>query len=303
MARKPRIEIEGGLYHLIVRGNHKEDIFLEERDYRKFLELLQKYYKKFDFALYAYVLMRNHFHLLVEKGYTSISSIMQGLNQSYTQYFNKKYHKTGHLFQGRYKSILCDKNSYFLHLVRYIHLNPVRAEIVSSPDEYRWSSHHIYMGRIKSEIINRMFVLGLFSEDLEKATKQYEKFIIDGMGVVDKDFEKGTYIGDKESIENVKKELHSIPVIQLSLDTITDFVCKSTGIEKEKLFLISRNRISARARGMVGYLARQFGGYTVTEIGQYLHKGIAAISYMIIKVEENIPEELIQEFKEKYLNT
>lgn len=111
------------------------------------------------------------------------------------------------------------------------------------------------MGKVKKEFINKKSILDLFSKDLNEAIQRYENFIMDGMSIVTKEFEKGPYIGDKESLKNVKKKLHSVPIIQISLDTITDFVCKSMGIEKGKLFLTSRNRALARVRGIVGYLS------------------------------------------------
>lgn len=136
MARKPRIEFPGGLYHIITRGNRRERVFLDDTDYKRYLDLLSRYHKRYNFLLYAYVLMLNHTHLLIEQNETPISKITQGINQSYTQYFSKRYQKVGHLFQGRYKALLCDKDGYLLAIIRYIHLNPVRARIVKMPGDY-----------------------------------------------------------------------------------------------------------------------------------------------------------------------
>ena len=141
MARKPRIEYSGAFYHVITRGNRKETIFFDAEDREKFLDKLLEYKKRYNFILYAYTLMNNHIHLLIETEETPLSKIMQGLLQSHAQWHNRKYKTVGHLFQGRYKAILCDRNEYLLVLVRYIHLNPVRAGIVKDPADYRWSSH------------------------------------------------------------------------------------------------------------------------------------------------------------------
>ena len=145
MARKPRIQYSGAFYHIIVRGNQRQNIFLEDADRLEYLERLKRYKKKCGFVLYAFVLMSNHVHLLLETPKDPIARIMQMLNFTYTQYFNKKYNKVGHLFQGRYKSYLCDKDNYLLGLVRYIHKNPVRAGLVENPDEYSWSSQGDYI--------------------------------------------------------------------------------------------------------------------------------------------------------------
>ena len=132
MARRARLFAPGILYHVIVRGNYRQKTFLNPRDYEAYLERLGRYRKRFGVTVYVYCLMSNHAHLLVETGSQPLSRFMQGLQQSYTQYFNRKYHKVGHLFQGRYKAIVCEKDEYLLTLVRYIHLNPVRAKLVQS---------------------------------------------------------------------------------------------------------------------------------------------------------------------------
>src|SRR5208337_2606050 len=146
MARPPRLEFPGAFYHIIVRGNHRQDIFLNEQDRLEYLSRVSHYKEKTGFILYAYVLMSNHVHLLIETPKSPVSKIMQLINFTYTHYFNRKYGKVGHLFQGRYKAILCDRDEYLLGLVRYIHLNPVRANIVSLPHEHLWSSHSEYLG-------------------------------------------------------------------------------------------------------------------------------------------------------------
>ena len=147
MARKPRVEYPGAFYHVMTRGNRKEAIFKDDKDRLRFLRKVLEYKERYGFILYAYILMKNHIHLLIETRDAALSKIMQGLLQSYTQWYNGKYRTVGHLFQGRYKSILCDKKVYLLNLIRYIHLNCVRAGLVRDPGEYKWSSHRIYLGR------------------------------------------------------------------------------------------------------------------------------------------------------------
>ena len=112
MARKPRIEFEGGFYHVITRGNQKQKIFRDEQDFLKYLKFLSDYKERYGFSLYAYVLMQNHVHLLMQMGEIPLSKILQGINQRYTMHFNRRDRTVGHLFQGRYKSILCDKDEY-----------------------------------------------------------------------------------------------------------------------------------------------------------------------------------------------
>src|ERR671911_2275812 len=153
MARRPRLFAPGILYHVIVRGNYRQKTFLNARDYEAYLERLARYRKRFGVTVYAYCLMSNHVHLLVETGSQPLSRFMQGLQQSYTQYFNRKHKKVGHLFQGRYKAIVCDKDEYLLSLIRYIHQNPVRAKMVRRIDEYRYSGHGAYAEGRVSEVL------------------------------------------------------------------------------------------------------------------------------------------------------
>src|SRR5437867_3530730 len=146
MARRPRVNAPGLLYHVIVRGNQRQKTFRDKRDYEGYLERLARYQKRFAVKVYAYCLMPNHVHLLLEVSSAPLSKFMQGLQQAYTQYFNRRHHKVGHLFQGRYHAIICDKDAYLLALVRYIHLNPIRAKLTRRPEQFRYSGHREYCG-------------------------------------------------------------------------------------------------------------------------------------------------------------
>ena len=145
MARKPRVHFTGALYHVMCRGNQGQAIFTDDQDRRRYLDLLRESQKRFGYRLFAYVLMDNHVHHLIQIDRRPLSKVMQNLLFRYTRYWNGRYKKTGHLFQGRYKAILCDKESYLLELIRYLHLNPVRSKIVVDPSAYRWSSHKAYL--------------------------------------------------------------------------------------------------------------------------------------------------------------
>src|SRR6266404_5236401 len=139
MARKARAEVEGGLYHVITRGNNRRQIFNSPADYEKFLSLLAVQKTKLPFFLYAYCLMSNHVHLLLERQASTVGRIMQRLLTGYAQYYNRRYRRVGHLLQGRHKAILCQSERYLAELVRYIHLNPVRAGMVTRPEDYEYS--------------------------------------------------------------------------------------------------------------------------------------------------------------------
>jgi REP-associated tyrosine transposase len=147
MARRARVEYPGALYHAITRGNQRHRTFRDDRDRDKYLEILASLKNQFSFHISACVLMLNHVHLLFGSGNVSPSRIMQRLGSGYAQYFNRRHKQVGHLFQGRYKAIVCDKDSYLLKLTRYLHLNVIRAKVVNDPGEYKWSSYGGYVGK------------------------------------------------------------------------------------------------------------------------------------------------------------
>jgi REP element-mobilizing transposase RayT len=148
MARPHRIEIPGGIYHIMSRGNAKAPVFTDDSDYIKFIDILAKSVAIHQWLCHAYCLMSNHYHLLIETPEANLSSGMHLLNGMYTQAFNKKHSRTGHVFEGRFKSIIVEKESYLLELARYILRNPVRAGVVESPEMYQWSSYNALAGRI-----------------------------------------------------------------------------------------------------------------------------------------------------------
>lgn len=182
MPRHPRIHAPNLLYHITARGNNRQGIFKEKEDFKKFLEYLSKTKKRYPFKLYAYVLMPNHFHLLAEEKKDTTSRIMQSLLTTYSRYFNYTHKRTGHLFQGRYKAFICEKENYFFELIRYIHLNPIRANLARNLNEWEWSGHREYTGETKRGLIDFGLIRGVFGEG-EKGYKKYTKFLEDGTGV------------------------------------------------------------------------------------------------------------------------
>ena len=181
MARKPRIEIEGGLYHLITRGVDRRDIFHSPEDFQKFLILLGMQKAKLPFFLYAYCLMTNHVHLLIERRTDDIGRIMHRVLTGYTQYYNRRYRRSGHVLQGRHKAILCQSDPYLAQLVRYIHLNPVRAKMVRKVENYPYSSHRAYMGMEPDGIVDVDPVLRLFGVRKAVARTRFAKHVAAGM--------------------------------------------------------------------------------------------------------------------------
>lgn len=178
MPRHPRVHSPGLLYHLIARGNNGQKVFLKPSDYESFLSALNAVRDRYPVYLYAYALMPNHFHLLVEVKEVPTGRLMQSLLTAYVRGFNRRYRCRGHLFQGRYKAVVCDRDSYLLELVRYIHLNPVRARLVKRPGEWKWSGHAEYLRKEKRGLINSGPVMEIIG-----TPARYEAFVREGIGV------------------------------------------------------------------------------------------------------------------------
>jgi REP element-mobilizing transposase RayT len=161
MGRQPRLLAPGLIYHIVARGNRRQDIFLDQRDYRAYLARLAHYRVRHDASVYAYCLMPNHVHILIRTGRVPLSRLMQGIQQSYTQYFNRRHVMVGHLFQGRYKAAVCADEVYLGTLVHYIHANPVRAGLAANPQLYRYSSHAAYLRGRPTALVDPRPVLGI----------------------------------------------------------------------------------------------------------------------------------------------
>jgi REP-associated tyrosine transposase len=182
MARPLRVEYEGAFYHVTSRGNERGKIFFSEADYEKFLTYLREAKEKYGIVLHCYVLMTNHYHLLMETPQANLSQAMQYVNGSYTTYINVKRNRSGHLLQGRYKAIVVDRDSYLGELSRYIHLNPVRAGIVAKPEDYPHSSYKAYLTSKKDDLVSTETLLELVGGGKDKARRRYRAFVEAGMG-------------------------------------------------------------------------------------------------------------------------
>ncbi|SDZ12181.1 transposase [Tindallia californiensis] len=228
MARKPRIHYPGALYHVMAKGNNGEDVLREEMHKKKYLEIIERYKEKQGFILYAYCIMDNHVHLLIQVEDIPLSQIMQRIQQVYTQWFNKKQNRTGHVFQQRYKALLCDKDNYLLQLIKYIHLNPVKGNLAGGI-LYQWSSHRFYLGK-KGNLVNTDYVLSLFSQRKREAVERYQQFL----NQKDIAEEKIEYLNADEFLstqppsKNVKKD----PVETISIDRMIEEIA-----ENEKLLI------------------------------------------------------------------
>jgi REP element-mobilizing transposase RayT len=258
MARKPRIEYPGALYHVIARGNQRRDVYHDDMDRLRYLAKLRAYKQRYAFRLYAYVLMTNHVHLLLEPQQIGLSKIMQGLHQSYTQGYNRRYGAVGHVFQGRYQAILCDRDSYLLALVRYIHLNPVRARLVRDPADYPWSGHRAYLDSAGEGLVDTETVLGMLGQRRSLAQRRYQGFVAEELASGSRpeyyQVREQQLLGDDAFVEQVQRtavDTRPQPVKAPSLAALLSLVVRATGVAPERIAGPDRRVDATRARRLL----------------------------------------------------
>jgi REP element-mobilizing transposase RayT len=186
MSRPLRLEFEGALYHLTSRGNERRPIFRSDRDRKAFLALLGRAAKRFGWSVTAWVLMTNHFHLVIQTPKANLSRGMHWVNGTYAGWFNRAHKRCGHLFQGRFKAFLIEKEAYFAEVLRYTVLNPVRAKMVERPEDYKWSSYRVTAGLESApEWFDLPAALAFFHPDHAVAHAHYREFVLAGIGAED----------------------------------------------------------------------------------------------------------------------
>jgi len=300
VARKPRVHFPGALYHVISRGNQRQQIFLIDADRQRYLALLNQYRLRYQFQLRAYALMSNHVHLLMEVGKAPLAKIMQGLQQSYTLYFNRKYKLVGHLFQGRYKDILCDRDSYLLELVRYIHLNPVRSKMVSDPAQYVWSSHRDYLnsGTAKAAaMVQSEEILQQFAAKPAVARRKYEQFVLDGIGAGHRaelyEVKEQRFLGNDQFVEKINRtlDLESPPRVRVDLRTIEHAVARRYRHPVAVLNARTKERRGSFGRAVVGYLGQELGSIRLNEVAARYRRDQASLSLGVKRLRERMVRE------------
>lgn len=284
MPRQARLDAPGVLHHIMARGIEHTPIFRDKRDRENFIERLAGLASDNSWNVYAWALITNHFHLLVKTGKSPLSRNMRSLMSGYAGYFNRRHKRSGHLFQNRYKSIVCEEETYFLELVRYVHLNPLRAKMVHIMDEldnYKFTGHSAIMGKADRPWQNIDEVLGRFSEKRKQAVRLYREFVAAGVkegrrpdlsgggllrssggwpGVTELRRGREKYradervLGSSEFIEELLSdfEKHSERKNRpTSLDTVMNRVSEETGISRELLTGGGRDRKVSKARGVL----------------------------------------------------
>lgn len=295
MARKPRIHLPGGLYHVIFRGNGGQDVFLTDADRYRFYLLLQEGTHRFGYKVHAFCLMTNHIHLAVQVSDISLSRGMQNLSFRYTRWINWREKRTGHLFQGRFKAVLVDGESYLLELVRYIHLNPVRAGMCTNPADYPWSGHRGYLGKEILPWLTTDWMLAQFGKSVAKARAAYTAFVLDGLGEERRPEFHGAGIdsrllGDDNFMDKCLSGTGR-RALRLTAQQIIEKVCLVYHLDSFVLQAKSQQRIASEARAVAGWLARELGCVTLSEVAGLLNRDVGSISSSVRRLSDRIQKE------------
>ena len=303
MPRSARLDIAGLLQHVIVRGIERRDIFNDDNDRQRFVDRFMSLLSETGVRCFAWALLSNHFHLLLMPTYTPLSYFMRRLLTGYAVSFNHHNKRSGHLFQNRCKSIVCEEEPYLLELVRYIHLNPLRAGMVANLDEldqYPWSGHAVLMGNRRIEGQDMDAILERFGKQTASARRKYRRFVSEGIdsgrradlvgGGLKRsqgDRPNNEYesfderiLGSGDFVDGLKQEakLRDRMKSALSLSRLLDIVSSTLGLDSDTVRKPSKSRAPATARGIICHLAIFELGYKGSEVGKFLHLGPSGVS-------------------------
>ena len=274
MARPLRIEFPNALYHVTSRGNRLEHVYLDDHDRKSFLNILLQVCERFNWVCHGYCLMSNHYHLLVETPEANLSQGMRQLNGVYTQRFNRAHRRVGHVYQGRYKAILVQKDAYLLELSRYIVLNPVRAGMVGLAKDWSWSNYRATAGLVSvPDWLHVDWLLSCFSDRKKQAELQFRKFVAKGRGQPSPlaSLRGQIYLGNDAFVEEM----------QARVEEDTDLSEVPSAQKRKRVEYIGKYLEKASTRNEAIYLAYRSGGYTMKAISDELGLHYSTVSKII----------------------
>lgn len=323
MGRPPRYyPTPDTVYHVISRGNNRQQIFLDNRDYHRYLGLWRKHKAEMDLEIYAYVLMPNHVHWLIKTGFTPLSEIMHRMHSTYARWFNHRHERVGHLFQARYKSIVCAADSYLLVLARYIHLNPIRAGLADKLHHYPWSSFPGYSGH-EDSLLNASFILSYYDGDAQKAKSKLIDFTREGIDRPDQEMPlpmDNDYIGnygnhDKYPSGQKKEKRQQVPFKsnttqsshaaksskqRINMEQITDWIEYETGVTLAELKSSTQQRHIVMARSLFVKIAVGEAGIKQSKVAAFLDKNRSLVTRVLEKWSRNDVPPRAQELLHKF---
>ncbi|MBI1820725.1 MAG: transposase [Nitrospirae bacterium] len=309
MARPLRIEYPGALYHLTARGNRQQDIYLDDQDREFFLKFLGREIQQQGWKCYAYCLMTNHYHILIETPEGNLVDGMRRLNGVYTQAFNRRHGMVGHVFQGRYKSIIVDRENYLLELCRYIVLNPIRAGIVAKIEEWPWSSLLPTMGLEKPpEWLETKWVLSQFGRGEGSARVAYQRFVKEGIRMSSpwENLRGQIWLGKEEFLKESEKQIEHYSLSEVpkeqsqpmrpQKEEVLNKICQVYGVGQKDIF----KRHHQEAYHATVYLFRQVVNLRLKEVAKMFGISSSRVSHLQRQAERRNPDQSLQKLMRLY---
>ncbi|HET6630638.1 MAG TPA: transposase [Woeseiaceae bacterium] len=286
MSRPHRLHVPGAFYHVTLRGNHRQDIFFTERDRLLFLEILAETITRFGSRVHAYCLMTNHVHLIIQVGSVALGRVMQRVAGTYARRVQQRLDTTGHMFEKRYHPVLIDADRYLLAVVRYVHLNPVKAGLAANAADYRWSSHQTFVGARAEPWVTTEFLLGMFNVQADVAVSAYRRLVegcTNGFDVADDPLGKRNaadprVLGDDEFVA----KLHGRscrPEPRKSLRDIIDEATDRFSIPVQALYSTSRAHGVAKARAWIAFQAVNLKVATMSDVARQFGRTEGALRH------------------------
>jgi putative transposase len=293
MARPLRLEGSGVLYHVIVRGNERKSVFRDDADRETYLARLAHYRDEFNFKLFAYCLMTNHVHLAIQRGPVALSRIMHAVQSTYTQRFNHRHDRAGHLFQGRYKAFVVQKDRYLLALLRYIHENPVRARIVKRPQDFPWSSDRFYRSGRGPDWLDLDAVSPMLGRTRSAAVARYQSLMKDAAGPTYEDLKthSGVVRGDEDYSDRILAEADQAPVprrLAWTGEKLARAVGQALEVSLTEMKSPSRRRAISSARILAGYLGRTDAGISVARMARLFGRDESTLVRGVLALERKL---------------
>lgn len=277
MPRQPRLHVPGGFYHVTLRGNHRHDIFFTPEDRQRLEAIVAEVIERFKSRLHAYCWMTNHIHALVQVSDTPLGTLIRRIAGRYARTVQRRFQTTGHLFERRYHAVLVDADEYLLELLRYVHLNPVRARMVDHPDDYPWSSHHAYVGTRSQSWVTTDFALSMFHREPNHAAAAYRRFVEGAVGLAPASPLTECHPGDSRILGN-DRFLATVlgpswkPRSRQTLRELVDEACQQFGVSDALLVSTSRARGVTRVRAWIAHQALQRRIASLAAVARALHR-------------------------------
>lgn len=291
MARPLRLEAEGAVYHVIARGNERKAVFRDDRDRQAYLDRLIRCRERFGLSILAFCLMGNHLHLAVERGPVKLSRVMLALQSGYTQWFNRRHGRVGHLFQGRYKAFLVERERYLLTLICYIHQNPVAAGLVERPQDFTWSSDRYYRRGRAPEWLDLDHVFPLFGPTRRVAASRYRKLMGEAVSETYESLRSHAQAikGDEGFAKRVLREAGVQPVARVGLTEakVAAVVADALGLRLQSMNA-GRHRAASQARIVAAHLGRSIGGIPVARMAKYFGREESTLVRGVLTLEKRL---------------